>query len=69
MAKGKTTKTVTMKLNRNGTMTLRSTGGFDLRKLFSAEELEGVNPYLPQVRSAEERAASRARRERKAGAE
>lgn len=25
--------TVTMKLNKNGTMTMRSTGGFDLRKL------------------------------------
>lgn len=25
--------TVTMKLNKDGTMTLRSTGGFDLRKI------------------------------------
>ena len=68
MAKGKTIKTVTMKLNRNGTMTLRSTGGFDLRKLFSTEEMEGASPYQPQAKSAEERAACRARRERKAGA-
>lgn len=25
--------TVTMKLNKDGTMTMRSTGGFDLRKI------------------------------------
>lgn len=25
--------TVTLKLNKNGTMTMRSTGGYDLRKL------------------------------------
>lgn len=29
--------TVTMKLNKNGTMTLRSTGGFDLRKIMPRE--------------------------------
>lgn len=39
MAKGKTRKTVTIKLNRNGTMTFRSTGGYDLRKLFAPSEL------------------------------
>lgn len=27
------TVTVTMKINRDGSMTIRSTGGFDLRKL------------------------------------
>lgn len=34
--KKKRLKTVTMKLNKNGTMTLRSTGGYDLRKLLNA---------------------------------
>lgn len=30
--------TVTMKLNKDGTMTLRSTGGFDLRKIMPPSE-------------------------------
>lgn len=32
--------TVTLKLNKNGTMSMRSTGGYDLRKLA---------PSLPQI--------------------
>lgn len=32
-AKKKKGVTVTMKLNKDGTMTMRSTGGFDLRKI------------------------------------
>ena len=33
----KKTVTVTMKLNKDGTVTYRSTGGFDLRKLFPSK--------------------------------
>lgn len=33
MTKKKKAKTVTLKLNKDGTMSMRSTGGFDLRKL------------------------------------
>jgi hypothetical protein len=32
--------TVTLKLNKNGTMSMRSTGGYDLRKLA---------PSIPQI--------------------
>jgi hypothetical protein len=39
MAKRKKMKTVTIKLNRDGTVTYRSTGGFNLRKLFTPSEL------------------------------
>ncbi len=37
-------KTVTMKLNKDGTMTVRSTGGFDLRKIFSSSDLKAEKP-------------------------
>lgn len=33
MAKKKRSVSVTLKLNKDGTMSMRSTGGFDLRKL------------------------------------
>lgn len=61
MAKGKTTKTVTIKLNRNGTMSFRSTGGYDLRKLFAPSE-------LPFGLAAEREPASTTDRDEKAGA-
>ncbi|WP_170973486.1 hypothetical protein [Rhizobium sp. FKY42] len=35
--------TVSMKLNRDGTMTIRSTGGFDLRKLFPGQNLNELS--------------------------
>lgn len=36
----KKTQTVTIKLNKDGSMTMRSTGGFDLRKLFPPAKKE-----------------------------
>lgn len=36
----KKTQTVTIKLNKDGSQTFRSTGGFDLRKLFPPEKKE-----------------------------
>ncbi|BCH63236.1 hypothetical protein RvVAT039_04520 [Agrobacterium vitis] len=45
MAKKKKPATITMKLNRDGTMNIRSTGGFDLRKLFPAKSED--NPTDP----------------------
>lgn len=45
--KSKTRKkpvTVSMKLNKDGTMTVRSTGGFDLRKLFPGQDLRELCP-------------------------
>lgn len=35
--------TVSMKLNKDGTMTIRSTGGFDLRKLFPDRDLNQLS--------------------------
>lgn len=36
--KKKRIQTVTLKLNKNGTMSMRSTGGYDLRKLMKQVE-------------------------------
>lgn len=40
MAKRKKNATVTIKLNRDGTRNIKSTGGFDLRKLFPPQPID-----------------------------
>lgn len=40
MTKKKKSQTVTMKLEKDGTITMRSTGGFDLRKIMPPKPKE-----------------------------
>ncbi|WEO73801.1 hypothetical protein [Agrobacterium vitis] len=53
MVKKKKPVTITMKLNRDGTMNIRSTGGFDLHKLFPPKSKDDQDDRSPVEKAGE----------------